>query len=380
MSISPGPFFTCFLTACFLAIYAYVIVHIKKGVLYSGTKIVFIGIGLILIRMLLPFNFPFTITVISYKILPPINEIIFKYIGNTKIGLAHILFVIWAVITIIQVVRLFWRQMQYRACLQPFLIKDRKKYEKLFNVLEKCNADTFQICVVPDKISPAIFGIRNPILILPDYPFSEKELFFICRHEIEHCRNHDLWLKLFLDLVICTQWFNPLAYLMKSEFTLAFELSNDQMILKTFTEMERTEYAECVLKMVRYQNYKTPFVGDGLSFAQINHSNVKTRVEYIISKEDGVKKKKYFSTFINLLVVGTVLLLSLLYVPEAYCPEGLEEEKVIQANNYSSFFIKENGEYKLYMNGELVIGVPYIPDEMKHIPVVEKEDADEKES
>ena len=63
------------------------------------------------------------------------------------------------------------------------------------------------------NISPAVVGIRKPILVLPEYPFSENELYYVCLHEAEHCRNHDLWLRLLLDIVICTQWFNPLVYL-----------------------------------------------------------------------------------------------------------------------------------------------------------------------
>lgn len=373
MSISPGPFFTCFLTAGFLAIYAYVIVHITKGVLCCGTKWIFLGISLILLRMLLPFNFPFTITIISYKILPPINGIIFHYIGNTKIGLAHILFVIWIIVTILQLGRLLWRQVQFRACLRPFLIKDRKKYSTIFETLDKCNASFFQVCIVPDRISPAVFGIRKPILILPDYAFSSKELYYICLHEAEHCRNHDLFLKLFLDLVICTQWFNPLVYLMKGEFTLAFELSNDQMILKKFNELERTEYAECVLKMVRYQNSKISYTKTGLSFAHANHSNVKTRVEYIISEEKNFIKKRYFSTCINLFVISVAILLSFVCVPEAYCPDELKNDNTVGITDDNTYFMKVEEKYLLYSNDEPVLSFTYIPDEMENIPIIEEE-------
>ena len=256
MAVSLGPFMTCFLAVLFLTVYIYIVIYVKKDILYSGMKLVFAGIALILIRMMIPFNFPFTQTIVSYKILPPVNKFLFDYIGDTKIDMATILFIIWIAVTLIKIGYFGWEQQKYRACLLPFAVKNWDDYPQLKNVLGRCKISFWRVCIVPMNISPAVVGIRKPILVLPEYPFSENELYYVCLHEAEHCRNHDLWLRLLLDIVICTQWFNPLVYFMQRELTLAFELSNDRVILDTMTERQKMEYAECVMKMVRHQKPK----------------------------------------------------------------------------------------------------------------------------
>lgn len=373
MAVSLGPFMTCFLAVLFLTVYIYIVIYVKKDILYSGMKLVFAGIALILIRMMIPFNFPFTQTIVSYKILPPVSRVLFHYFGDTRIGLAHILFVIWIAVSIGKLIYLIRRQILYRACLRPFVIRDKSKYPQLFRILEKCDASFSAVCVVPTKISPTVFGIFKPILVLPDCEFNDQDLYYICLHEAEHCRNHDLWLRLFLDLVICTQWFNPLVYFMNRQLTLAFELSNDRVILKSLDEMQRTEYAECVLKMVRYQNQKNKAVGSSLSFAQVNRSNVRTRVRYILAKEETRKKKHHISAILNYVVLGVVLLGTLFFVPEAYVPQGIQDQTVINIENLDNYFKKVDNTYWLYTDGEPVLSFSYIPDEMRDIPVMEEE-------
>lgn len=373
MAVSLGPFMTCFLAVLFLTVYIYIVIYVKKDILYSGMKLVFAGIALILIRMMIPFNFPFTQTIVSYKILPPVSRVLFHYFGDTRIGLAHILFVIWIAVSIGKLIYLIRRQILYRACLRPFVIRDKSKYPQLFRILEKCDASFSAVCVVPTKISPTVFGIFKPILVLPDCEFNDQDLYYICLHEAEHCRNHDLWLRLFLDLVICTQWFNPLVYFMNRQLTLAFELSNDRVILKTLDEMQRTEYAECVLKMVRYQNQKNKAVGSSLSFAQVNRSNVRTRVRYILAKEETRKKKHHISAILNYVVLGVVLLGTLFFVPEAYDPDGIEEKDLLGIRSYEAYFVKEDTKYILYIDGSATMSVPFIPEDLKEIPVLLEE-------
>lgn len=373
MAVSLGPFMTCFLAVLFLTVYIYIVIYVKKDILYSGMKLVFAGIALILIRMMIPFNFPFTQTIVSYKILPPVSRVLFHYFGDTRIGLAHILFVIWIAVSIGKLIYLIRRQILYRACLRPFVIRDKSKYPQLFRILEKCNASFSAVCVVPTKISPTVFGIFKPILVLPDCEFKDQDLYYICLHEAEHCRNHDLWLRLFLDLVICTQWFNPLVYFMNRQLTLAFELSNDRVILKTLDEMQRTEYAECVLKMVRYQNQKNKAMGSSLSFAQVNRSNVRTRVRYILAKEETRKKKHHISAILNYVVLGVVLLGTLFFVPEAYDPDELLSENYEFIDSDSSYFLEINGRYDLYRNNKYVLTLDSIPDELNLIPIIQDE-------
>lgn len=373
MAVSLGPFMTCFLAVLFLTVYIYIVIYVKKDILYSGMKLVFAGIALILIRMMIPFNFPFTQTIVSYKILPPVNKFLFDYIGDTKIDMATILFIIWIAVTLIKIGYFGWEQQKYRACLLPFAVKNWDDYPQLKNVLGRCKISFWRVCIVPMNISPAVVGIRKPILVLPEYPFSENELYYVCLHEAEHCRNHDLWLRLLLDIVICTQWFNPLVYFMQRELTLAFELSNDRVVLDTMTERQKMEYAECVMKMVRHQKPKEKRIGTSLAFTHENRSSVKTRINYILSKKKRGKMANKLSMVFNCVVISLVLAVCLFYVPEAYCTDELYREETMGVYNSETYFIKENQEYILYSAGIPIMSIPYIPEELSSIPIIQEE-------
>ena len=78
------------------------------------------------------------------------------------------------------------------------------------------------------------------------------------------------------------------------------------------------------------------------------------------------------SMVFNCVVISLVLAVCLFYVPEAYCTDELYKETVITTDENSSYFIFRDGIYWLYIEGELVIGVPYIPEELADVPLIEE--------
>lgn len=390
MRISPGTFLMCIFTTLLLAVYISVILRTKQKVFYSGVKIVFAGIGLILIRMLLPFVFPFSITVASYRILPPINRLLYSYVGNTELDVVTVLFLIWIVGMIVSFVKFAVRQLRYRMYLRPFLVRDRECYLGLKAALEQCDANFLQVCIVPGDISPGVFGVRKPILILPEYlfekdaekKFEEDDLYYICRHEVKHCKNGDLWLKLFLDLVVCVQWFNPLAYLIRGKLTLLYELSNDQEVIRTLNEMQQLKYADCLLKVARCRSEKRVTVPKTLEFVQSGESSTEVRVRALLKPEPETKRKgKYLAVrVVNIAVVFLLLAATLVIVPEAYwTSEDYEEQEDMYYKKTENdiYLVKDGDIYQLYMDGVCVMEVSSIPEDLKDVPVIEREEKNE---
>ena len=74
MALSFGPFFTCFIVTLFLTVYLHIIMH-HTSVFHKRTiQFSLIGILVILIRMSIPFNSPFTYSFQSYQVLPRILD------------------------------------------------------------------------------------------------------------------------------------------------------------------------------------------------------------------------------------------------------------------------------------------------------------------
>ena len=99
MSLSLGPFITCFLCTNILCIILHYLIYKKKIFFDKSLRFIFWIIGIILLRMVLPFNFPFTYTSYSDNILPKIVDFIsykittwenndirywFDYLGDRK--------------------------------------------------------------------------------------------------------------------------------------------------------------------------------------------------------------------------------------------------------------------------------------------------------
>lgn len=374
MSVSVGPFITCFLTVIVLTVYTYVIIYVKKGLLYQNMKFAFMVISLILVRMLLPVNFPFMVSIYSENIMAPLAKFLFSYIGDFHFGWAEIFIVIWAIGVVYNVLRLIREQIAYRRTLNAFLVKDLKAYPKLVKALQECDAPDLQVSIVPDNISPAIYGRRHPVLILPDWDFTEKELYFICSHEISHYKNHDTWLSLFLRLVCCAQWFNPVTKLLQKELTLAYEVANDQKVLNKSSETERMEYAELISKTVSKLGDKRKG-GCGVAFTEFCQPEAKTRLGYILTKGEERMKKR--NTWVHYVFILLLLMVSFFVVPEGYSTDALNDEGVVTISDDNSYIVKSGSEYKLYVDDEYIYSFSTLHDELKDLPVIE-EGADEK--
>lgn len=370
MSFSLGAFLICFLTVLCLLLFMYYIIYVKREPFDRGMRFLFWVIALILVRMLLPVNFPFTITVSSRVALPPISRFLFDYIGQLKFGMAECLFTVWLVITVIKLASLAYRQMSFYNYLQPFIRKREKEDPKIRRMLQELDADKLRMAFVPANLSPSIVGILHPVLVLPEKKFEDQELRYICEHEVEHYKKHDLWLRFFLNLVICAQWFNPLVYLLERELTLAFELSTDQSVLEKHGDEDWDKYASCLVNNAR-GNENCAF---GLSFVKIRPENIKTRMIFITSyssKKNKVKKRTMALRYLFVFAVGVV---AVFFVPEAYRVDEEVKEKTFGVSDGETYFVMKNNVYDLYINGEFIYSFSPIPEEFNEVPVYTEEE------
>ena len=91
----------------------------------------------------------------------------------------------------------------------------------------------------------------HPKILLPEMDFTEKELQYIFKHELQHFYHHDLWLNMLCEIIMCFYWWNPFAYFLKEKFKDMLELANDKKITESMNEMEIYEYLECMLKIIK---------------------------------------------------------------------------------------------------------------------------------
>lgn len=374
MSVSPGPFFTCFLTILFLTLYLHFIISYGKNIIYFGIKLIFVGIAFILFRMLIPLNFPFTQTIHIESLLRPLQSLLNYKVGNSQISVSVIIMTIWFTGVCYRLAKLFWQHLRYPKYLAPFLLKNYDAYPVLRKLLQQYAPNFMQVAIIPNYGAPSIFGLRKPILILPDIQFTEDELTHIILHEIRHYKNHDLWLKFLLNLSLCLHWCNPLMYLLSRNMTLAFELSNDNILLKKYTDEQKISYAECILKMARLQTTNRNEV-NSLAFTNTKTSSIIQRTHFILSESsEKTIHHKHLILVLHSLLIGIVLLFSLIFVPENSSVPTSVEKSTMSITPENAYFIQTTNEYMLFVDKKYITTFQTIPSEFKNLQIKKLED------
>lgn len=351
MSVSLGPFITCFVTILILTGYVHFIMK-RNGDLFRGTvKIVFGVIAVIMLRMMVPVNFPFTKTIYSSKLLIGLGNIVYANVyGDREILVSDILLWLWISVAVILLIRYFYKRLKVRRCLEQYIMKDIETKEYYESFLKQAKIKNVRIAIIPEGRQSAIFGVIRPLMILPDTVLEEKTVAYMIQHEIKHYANYDLWLKFLVDLLVVIHWWNPIVYMMRKELSLAFELSNDYMVTKDMSELGKIEYAQTLVQaaklMSNQQAYDLNLTGGEC---------LETRIKMLLKEKTTGKMRSRLLAAANLLFVFLIMIISLVFVPEVLYEESVhydseEFEGSFEITPGNAYYLKTENGYELYVD------------------------------
>ena len=98
--------------------------------------------------------------------------------------------------------------------------------------------------------SPMLFGIINPLVIIPDREFTEQQLRMVMMHELTHYKHRDLWISLIASAAQCVHWFNPAVYFIGSSIVTARELCCDESVLEMLEPEVKKDYGRLILSVI----------------------------------------------------------------------------------------------------------------------------------
>ena len=349
MSVSLGPFMTCFVTILILTVYAYVMMKRSNDFFRGTVKIIFAIIAVIMLRMMVPVNFPFTRTIYSSKLLIGLGNIVYANVyGDRQVLVSDLLLWAWISVAVILLIRYFYKRLKVRRCLEQYIMKDTEIKEYYEPFLKDTKIRNIRIAVIPGEKQAVIFGVIRPIMILPDAVLEEKTVAHMIRHEMKHYANYDLWLKFFVDLLVVIHWWNPVVYVMRKELSLAFELSNDYMVTRDMPELEKLEYAQTLVQaaklMSNQQAYDLNLTGGEC---------LETRIQMLLEEKKTEGMRSRLLAAVNLLFVLLLLIISLVFVPEVFYKKSVhydseEFEGVFDITPENSYYLKTENGYELY--------------------------------
>lgn len=153
------------------------------------------------------------------------------------------------------------------------------------------SAHTLSIVEVDAPISPMLFGLFHPRLLLPRHlrqfePIAQQ---LIVEHELTHLRRHDL---LWMSAAITLQtvfWFNPFMRLLGKQLLWAQELGCDRAVLEGRPDEERRAYAAALVAQLKHQRRDTQAA---LAFGGVNTHTVAARITHIRTPPDGAAGRR----------------------------------------------------------------------------------------
>jgi beta-lactamase regulating signal transducer with metallopeptidase domain len=138
---------------------------------------------------------------------------------------------------------------------------------------------------------PATLGIRNPILLLPEWFFSqasEDELSAVLGHELAHIRRHDFVLNLVYKLLILPICFHPVAVLIKARIDQTRELACDQIAAQC--SPSPAQYARSLLSIAGSLavTRRPPTIGYALGLFDTN--TLEDRIMNLLARTNHLRK------------------------------------------------------------------------------------------
>ena len=207
-------------------------------------------------------------------------------IGSCHICIYHFLCAIWIARAIKILAELIYIYFDYNNSIKNLSVNTKSPDIKTARkIIEKIYNKRVEIVVSPDIDEPVSFGIIHRKILIPDYTYSEKDLYYILSHECAHLKNHDLLVQVLVNILCAVYWWNPSVYSLRNGLEKSFELRCDHIVIKNLNNNETAAYLETILKVFRNQN--------GLLFDRHN------KVRLLGTEEDNMQEIKERFTLIS---------------------------------------------------------------------------------
>lgn len=307
------------------------------------------------VRLVLPIDFDAAYVVRSYKIIPAVEDFLKRPLA-ASFTYGHLLLVLWAVGSLVMVIKDVRLQRRFDRYLQSIDFVDRPK---LLEIAAEYGND-FAVLISPQLHMPFTSGILHPVIYLPDVELSDAEWRMVFRHEITHIRSRDNLKKLFFLAIEALFWWNPLAHFSAAETNTLMELCCDAKVTEKLDQRERLAYTELLKHLLDVAS--TEEVTSVVSTLISNNAEMCLRFEALY-EDDG---KYRFMGPIFPVICGLLLVASYsLIIQPARHPSQNEFPKLNAGYNvlYSNIDVREsgdmylhfiNGKYYLYVNDKII--------------------------
>lgn len=222
----------------------------------TSTSIPIVLYALSMLRFVLPVDFPNAFVLPDSRVYPKLytwlTEELFT-VGTYPVSAAALLIVVWIVGAC---VGLFWYGYEYYRVFCNNLLFTEPAGEAVQAVYRKILREekrplSISVRTGPQVGSPHGLGVFRKVIMLPDVAYSERELYYILKHEYTHFRNHDTLLKQITVLFSKVFWWNPLVLLLMHDLEQSVEIRCDLAVTKHMDKGEKYAYMKTLVAAVK---------------------------------------------------------------------------------------------------------------------------------
>jgi len=232
----------------------YVCLLLEKKVEWRTLKIWSVGIGLTILRFLLPVEISCA-KIIKIRGLPSIAQKVSSTLINNHFAIEEWLFLLWGAGAGIFLIRLafsLYRQEKLIKALS-FAQNDRitRIYEQAAEAVAVMKRGKAGVLLMSG--SPIMVGFLRPHVVVPASYLnaSDEQLNLILQHEITHYLGGDPWIKLAVEMLCCLLWWNPAVYCLRSAIYRLLEMRCDRRVCARLSKKEQGLYFKTLLDSLK---------------------------------------------------------------------------------------------------------------------------------
>lgn len=342
-------FITLCVTCVLIGILNFILTH-KKSYRFFRIDILMLLILIIILRICIPLELPFTKTIPASLIMNPLSNFLNSSIYK-NIQVIHLLMIVWIVGIVVNLIRYIIKLSEANHFC--YLIKNHSKHYKVSELLNKENESNFDVYVSSYISSPMVLGFKKNIL-LPSTDFSKQELECILMHEIEHIRNHDILIKNFINLLsIIYWWFFPI-YLLRNNIDFFLEIRTDNRVTNKLGIDKSLKYAESLLSVQKKLQNPKKMISSNISSYIIgeNEEILTYRIHYLFDNQYKKKTNKFVLCLILFLPILSNAIILEPYYGESSKTTGTYSSEELFEKGY--LIENEDGSYSLYVEEKVI--------------------------
>ena len=379
MQLSLPSLFSSSLALTILILLLYIIIKVNCIIKYLGINCIYIFALMILIRGFLPFEieiFHITKTYPSDIFVPMIQKIVSTPLisKTSSFTVLTLLLMIWLIIAVMKLIIRIVGYLSYYKRIKDFAktsilsLNTLKIFNLVSNKIFKKNIYC-HLLQIDHITTPAVFGLTNPIIMLPNILYNDNDLYYIFLHELLHIKHKDFLTKISCDILSSLYWWNPIISTLYPLLICQLqELRVDYYICKSANKTTKNLYLECLRKTIVHSSNLSNKNSHSLYAFCDNSSNrnLMQRLKFITMK--GINNR---ITFGPIIIFFVFIFLSFSFIVEAFNqPEYSEEgEKVFYKSKIDSYFVKNGVKFDLYLSGKYVYTTSEIISDFQDLPI-----------